>query len=106
MSESHPVEFNSYLRRCLCVFIAAVCAVSLMIWASYLPHERFTWAAKVTMILSVACCNALVVAGFLMHLLSEKKMIYTVLGFTVFFVAGLVGLTVWATHDLPAGASH
>ena len=106
MSESHPVEFNSYLRRCLYVFIAAVCAVSLMIWASYLPHEHFSWPVKVALILAVACCNAFVVAGFLMHLISEKKMIYTVLSFTVFFFAGLLGLTVWAMHDFPAGTTH
>ena len=31
------------------------------------------------MILAVACANAFVVAGFLMHLISEKKMIYTLL---------------------------
>jgi heme/copper-type cytochrome/quinol oxidase subunit 4 len=106
MSESHPVEFNSYLRRCLFVFVAAVCAVALMIWASYLPQDHFSWPLKVTLILIVACCNALVVAGFLMHLISEKKMVYTVLGFTVFFFAGLLALTVWAMHDFPAGTTH
>ena len=42
--------------------------------------------------------NAFLVAGYLMHLLSEKKMIYTVLAFTVFFFAGLMGLTIWATQ--------
>ena len=76
-----------------------------MIWASYLP-EHYSWAVKVTLILAVACCNAFVVAGFLMHLISEKKMIYTVLGFTVFFFAGLLGLTVWAMHDFPTGTTH
>jgi hypothetical protein len=35
--------------------------------------------------------------------LSEKKMVYTVLGFTVVFFAGLMGLTVWATGDFPVG---
>jgi len=99
--DSHPVDFNAYLRRCLYVFIAALCAISLMIFASYLPH--FGWPAKVTMILTVAVVNAFIVAGFLMHLLSEKKMIYTVLGFTVFFFAGLMGLMVWATGDFPVG---
>jgi caa(3)-type oxidase subunit IV len=104
MSESHPVNFNSYLRRCLYVFAAILCAVSLMICASYLPY--YSWAVKVALILAVACCNAFVVAGFLMHLISERKMIYTVLGFTVFFFAGLLGLTVWAMHDFPAGTTH
>jgi hypothetical protein len=58
------------------------------------------------MILAIACVNAFVVAGFLMHLLSEKKMIYTVLSFTVFFFIGLMGLTLWAMHDFPAGTTH
>ena len=100
----HPVEFNSYLRRCAYVFVAVLCAVSLMLVASYLPH--FDWPAKVAMILVVACTNAFVVAGFLMHLISEKKMIYTLLAFTVFFFAGLIGLTVWAMHDFPVGTTH
>lgn len=104
MSESHPVEFKGYLRRCLYVFIAVVCTTSLMIGASFLPG--YSWTAKVAMILAVACVNAFVVAGFLMHLLSERKMIYTVLGFTVFFFIGLMGLTIWAMHDMPAGSSH
>jgi heme/copper-type cytochrome/quinol oxidase subunit 4 len=97
----HAVDFNNYLRRCVYVFVAVVCAVSLMLVASYLPH--FDWPAKVAMILAVACTNALVVAGFLMHLISEKKMIYTLLAFTAFFFAGLIGLTVWAMQDFPAG---
>jgi caa(3)-type oxidase subunit IV len=104
MSESHPVDFKAYLRRCLYVFIAVICTTSLMICASFLPH--FGWTAKVTMILAIACVNAFVVAGFLMHLLSEKKMIYTVLSFTVFFFIGLMGLTIWAMHDFPAGTTH
>ena len=37
-----------------------------------------------------------------MHLISERKMIYSVLSFTAVFVTGLMFLTVWATHDLPA----
>jgi caa(3)-type oxidase subunit IV len=101
MSESHPVDYKSYLRRCLYVFIAVVCTTSLMIVASFLPH--FGWTAKVAMILAIACVNAFVVAGFLMHLLSEKKMIYVLLAFTVFFFAGLMGLTLYAMHDFPTG---
>ena len=100
MSESHPVDFKTYLRRCVYVFIAVVCT-TMMIYASFLPH--FGWPAKVVMILAIACVNAFVVAGFLMHLLSEKKMIYTVLSFTVFFVAGLFALTIYAMHDFPTG---
>jgi heme/copper-type cytochrome/quinol oxidase subunit 4 len=97
----HGVDFKSYLRRCLFIFIAVLCAISLMVFASYLPH--YSWTVKVALILSVACVNALLVAGFLMHLLSEKKVIYILLGFTVFFFAGLMGLTIYAMQDMPRG---
>jgi hypothetical protein len=100
----HPVDFKNYLRRCAYIFIAILCATFLMIWISYLP-EHFNWAEKAAMILAVAAANAFVVAGFLMHLISEKKMVYTVLAFTVFFVAGLFALTFYATKDIPAGSS-
>jgi len=100
-SDGHPADLNSYIRTCIYVFIAVVCATSLMIIASFLPH--FGWPAKVAMILAIACANAFVVAGFLMHLISEKKMVFTVLAFTVFFFAGLMGLTLYAMHDFPSG---
>jgi heme/copper-type cytochrome/quinol oxidase subunit 4 len=100
-ADEHPVDFKSYVRRCIYVFVAVVCTTSLMIYASFLPH--YGWPAKVTMIIAIACVNALVVAGSLMHLLSEKKAIYTTLAFTVFFFAGLMGLTMWAMHDFPTG---
>lgn len=97
----HPVDFNSYLRRCVGVFVVVLCAVGLMIWASYLPQQHFGWPAKISIILAIACCNAFVVAGYLMHLISEKKMVYTILGFTVSFVIGLFALTIYAMHDFP-----
>jgi FtsH-binding integral membrane protein len=102
--QEHPVDFNNYVRRCIYIFIAILCAITLMVWISYLP-AHYSWAAKVAMILAVAACNAFVVAGFLMHLISEKKMIYTVLAFTVFFVAGLFGLTLYAMKDFPSGTT-
>ena len=82
-ADEHPVDLKSYIWRCVYVFIAVLCMVSLMIYASFLPD--YGWPAKVAMILAVACVNAFIVAGFLMHLLSEKKAIYTTLAFTVFF---------------------
>jgi heme/copper-type cytochrome/quinol oxidase subunit 4 len=100
----HPVDYRDYLRRCAYIFVAILCATSLMIWISFLP-EHYSWAAKVAMILTVAAANAFVVAGFLMHLISEKKMIYTVLAFTVFFVIGLFGLTIWAMKNFPSGTT-
>ncbi len=97
----HPVDFKSYVRRCAGVFGVVVVAVGLMIWTSYLPQEHFGWSVKVGLILAIACGNAFFVAGFLMHLISEKKMVYTILAFTVSFVIGLFALTIWAMNDFP-----
>jgi caa(3)-type oxidase subunit IV len=97
-SHEHPVDFNSYLRRCGAVLGVVFVAVGLMIWTSYL---NLGWGAKVWIILGIASCNAFVVAGFLMHLISEKKMVYTILGFTVSFVIGLFALTLYAMNDFP-----
>jgi heme/copper-type cytochrome/quinol oxidase subunit 4 len=94
----HPVDFNSYVRRCAFILGVVLCAVGFMIWASFLPYG---WPVKVAIILAIASVNAFFVAGFLMHLLSEKKMVYTILGFTVCFVIGLFALTIYAMNDFP-----
>lgn len=103
LHDEHPVDFNAYVRRCGMIFVAILCALGLMLWISFLSPAHYSWALKSALILLVAACNAFVVAGFLMHLLSEKKMIYTVLSFTVVFVLGLFWLTWYAMNDFPTG---
>ena len=46
--------------------------------------------------LVIAGVKGFLVAGYFMHLVTEKKLIYTVLAFTAFFFAGLMGLTLWS----------
>ena len=53
------------------------------------------------MALVIACGKAFLVAGFFMHLISEKKMIYGLLSFTACFVLGLMFLTLSAYADFP-----
>lgn len=101
-ADDHPVNFNSYVRLCAVVFCVAVVAISAMIATSF-SHIGEGWTLKVSLILGIAVVNAFLVAGYLMHLLSEKKLVYTVLAFTVCFFIGLVGLTLWAMGDFPVG---
>ena len=104
MSEPEKTfTMQSQIKLCAMVFTVVLVATALMIWASFLPH--YGWPAKVSIILTIAAINAFFVAGFLMHLLSEKKLVYTVLSFTVFFVIGLAGLTLWAMSDFPVGTA-
>ena len=101
-ADDHPVDLNSYIRLCAVVFCVALVAITAMIATSY-SHIGEGWTLKVTLILGIAVVNAFLVAGYLMHLLSEKKLVYTVLAFTVCFFIGLVGLTLWAMGDFPVG---
>lgn len=100
-NHDHPVEFGSYVRRCAAVFVTALIALGFMIWTSYLPQAHLGWPGKIAIILTIASVNAFIVAGYLMHLLSERKMVYTILGFTVTFVIGLFALTLYAMTDFP-----
>ena len=56
--------------------------------------------------LLIATVKASLVALYFMHLISEKTAIYMFLSVTVFFFAGLVVLTLWASHDLPFESEH
>jgi len=42
------------------------------------------------------------VAGYFMHLTAEKKTIYVILGITVVFFIGMMGLCIWSMLDTPA----
>jgi caa(3)-type oxidase subunit IV len=103
-ADEHAVNLNSYIRLCAVVFVVVLCTTSGMIAASF-AHIGEGWTLKVAVILAIAVVNAFLVAGYLMHLLSEKKLIYTVLAFTVFFVIGLFALTIGATNDFPTGTA-
>jgi len=98
----HGVNLNRYIRLCAVVFLVILCTTSAMVATSF-SHLGEGWTLKVALILAIAVVNAFLVAGYLMHLLSEKKLVYTVLGFTVVFFIGLMGLTVWATNGFPPG---
>jgi caa(3)-type oxidase subunit IV len=101
MSEPlNPEAFRAYARRCGLVFLVVACMTLLMVGASYLSLPNH--AVTIGIILAVASVNASLVAGYLMHLISEQKMIYTLLAFTGIFFVGLMGLSIFAAHDVPA----
>jgi caa(3)-type oxidase subunit IV len=104
MSDLQPEAYKNYTRRCLYVFVAVMCGTLLMVTASFVPlgNRHF----NIALILAAACVNAFLVAGFLMHLISERKLIYTVLIFTGIFFIGLMGLTLFAHGDVPQITGH
>ena len=99
MSESKPESFESHARRCWVIFAAVVCVTLIMVATSFAPLAKP--GLSIGLILGCAAVNAFLVAGYLMHLFSERKMIYGLLAFTVFFFLGLMILTVSAYADFP-----
>ena len=53
------------------------------------------------MALVIATFKAGCVGAIFMHLWDEKKTVYKILTCTVFFLIGLMWLTIWAMHDHP-----
>ncbi len=88
-----------HVRRYLYVFYSLLFGTLVTVGASYIPFGNH--AINIGVALFIACGKAFLVAGFFMHLISERKMIYGLLAFTVFFFAGLMFLTLSAFGDLP-----
>ena len=99
MSDHHSHDVKGEVRRYVLVFVALLVGTVITVAVSYLhiPNVPLTIAIA----LFIATIKAFLVAGYFMHLISEKKMIYGVLATTAFFVAGLMFLTIWAMHDYP-----
>ena len=86
------------VRKYLLVFGALLVGTILTVWASYINFV--TASANIIVALVIATVKATLVAGFFMHLIDERKLIYGVLGATVFFFVGLMYLTLWSTEPL------
>jgi cytochrome c oxidase subunit 4 len=82
------------VRGYIFVFIALLAGTGLTVWASFIHFG--SQEINIAVALLIACVKAFLVVAYFMHLISERKMIYCVLGFTAFFFAALMGLTLWS----------
>jgi caa(3)-type oxidase subunit IV len=99
MTAQAQEEFTHHVRRYLYVFYALLFGTLITVGASYIPFGNHH--VNIAVALVIACGKAFLVAGFFMHLISERKMIYGLLIFTVCFFLGLMFLTVSAYADFP-----
>jgi len=83
-----------HIRRYVIVGIALAIGTALTVWASLIDFG--SREINIVVALLIACVKGFLVAGFFMHLISEKKMIYAVLAFTAFFFSGLMYLTLFS----------
>lgn len=96
---SSPEQLKKDIRVYLTIFGALLLGTVLTVGLYYvhIPNVALT----ITIALIVASVKAGLVAGYFMHLISEKKVIYATLATTAFFVLALMVLTLWAMHDFP-----
>ena len=96
MSDHDAHDVKASVRRYLFVFYALLAGTIITVAASYIPYGNHE--INIAVALAIACTKGFLVAGYFMHLISEKKMIYGILAATVFFFAGLMYLTVWSMN--------
>ncbi len=96
MSEHTHAEVNT--RRYLVVFACMVITALLTVGIALAPLGNHK--LNIGLALVVVALQAFLVLGFMMHLLSERKMIYTVLAFTGFFLVALMVLTLTSVHEV------
>ena len=83
-----PEQIRKEMKVYLAVFIGLAVLTAVTVGACYglkLPVHQAILVALI-----IASIKGFLVAAFFMHLLSEKKLIYSVLGLTVFFFAVLL----------------
>jgi len=98
MDDKHAHDVKKHLKVYIGVFVALLVGTIITVAASRMDLGH---AGNISLALFIAVVKAFLVAGFFMHLVSEKKAIYAILVFTAFFFVGLMALTIWSMNDNP-----
>jgi len=92
-------DIAAHVKTYILVFVALLVGTLITVGMYFVHFESM--AVTIAVALFIASIKAFLVAGYFMHLLSEKKMIYSMLGITVVFFFALGTLTIWSSNDLP-----
>ena len=95
----HYHDNAAHVRTYLIIFGALLVGTVLTVAMYYVDFSSM--ALTVAVALFIASIKAFLVAGYFMHLLSEKKLVYGVLVISAIFFVALMGLTLWGSRDLP-----
>ena len=94
MTTDHAADIDRHVKVYISVFVALMVLTVITVAISRL---HLSVPVAVTVALLVATIKGSLVACYFMHLISEKKLIYAVLGLTVVFFVALLSLPVF-TH--------
>jgi cytochrome c oxidase subunit 4 len=95
-SDHTAADIDRHVRVYITVFVALMALTLITVTISYL-HLPLPIAVIVALL--VATVKGSLVACYFMHLISEKKLIYAVLGLTAVFFVALLALPVVTVND-------
>src|SRR6266571_8798246 len=104
MDKAQSHDISKHIKVYVGVFVALLLGTILTV-AMYYQHFDSV-AVTVTIALFIATVKASLVAGFFMHLISEKKAVYAIMAATVFFFTAMMYLVVWSRGQVPLGAEY
>jgi cytochrome c oxidase subunit IV len=96
MSDHTAADIDKHVRVYITVFVVLMALTLITVAVSYL-HLPVPMA--VTVALLIATVKGSLVVCYFMHLISEKKLIYAVLGVTVVFFVALLALPVLTVRN-------
>ena len=96
MTSDHAVDIDRHVRVYITVFVALMVLTIITVAVSYLD---LAVPLAVTVALIIAIVKGSLVAGYFMHLVSEKKLIYAVLVLTVAFFIALLALPIFTVSN-------
>src|SRR5687767_8712762 len=85
----HAVDIDKHVRVYITVFVALMALTLITVAVSYLDLST---PMAVAVALFIATIKGSLVACYFMHLISEKRLIYAVLGITAFKFVALLAL--------------
>ena len=95
LTADHAADIDKHVRVYITVFVALMALTLVTVAVSYLDLST---PMAIAVALFIAVIKGSLVACYFMHLISEKKLIYAVLGITVFKFVALMALPV-LTHS-------
>jgi cytochrome c oxidase subunit 4 len=101
-SEQDLQDVKRHVRQHIMIAVGLALGTTMTLWTSQTNFGSFPLNVAAT--LGIAAVQAFLVAAYFMHLLSEKKVIYSFLVFTAVFFVVMIGITFWAR--LPSNVVH
>lgn len=95
-NHANHADLDRQVKVYILVFVALLVLTMVTVAVSRL---HLPVAGAVAVALVVASVKGGLVAGYFMHLVSERKLIYWVLGFTVVFFLAVLLLPLWNVYD-------